>query len=549
LAAYDLELAVFPERIEQLRQLIESEGYGAEALVSAQSCTFYDSADHKLRRHGLSLCLRETGGRHAQIVESYDSASGSFLSLSQWEDAITGDRPDFAAPETGPRLRDVVFADELRPLFTTALSQTRITLAPTAETRVELTINEGEIRSAEGDSSEPICEIGLTLMAGDPGAVYDLALRLLEHAPLRIETRSAAERGYRLLAADRGSAPVTQAGPIALRDSMTVESALQGIGRNCITHLLRNGPAAMVGQAEGVHQMRVAARRLRAALSAVKPMIPAKHYGRIVGELKWLAGVLGPARNWDVFAMDLLEPVGRALSAERDLKRLTEVTELRRRAAYESVKEVIESERYTATMLRLGRWFETCGWRDQPASERAALLFATISDVAPGLMERRWRQTRKRSRQFGKLSPGERHKLRIALKKLRYTMEFLEDLFDKSEVKAMAKRLKPLQEDLGHMNDLMTAHDLVEEIARHVNESGREISRAGGMVLGWHDRGLADSEPSIRKDVRRLRRVKPFWPRVQLPFDGEARPVPGPAEVNAGSKADGAIGSNASVDS
>jgi CHAD domain-containing protein len=226
------------------------------------------------------------------------------------------------------------------------------------------------------------------------------------------------------------------------------------------------------------------------------------------------------------------------------LKPLTEAAEQRRRAAYVCVKEVIESERYTATMLRMAQWFESRGWRDQPASEQAALLFATISDIAPGLMERRWRQTRKRSRQFAKLSPSQRHKLRIALKKLRYTMEFLEDLFDKEEVKALAKQLKPLQEDLGHMNDLKTAHELVDEVSRHINEGGSEISRAGGMVLGWHDRGLVDSEPGIRKEVRRLRRAKPFWPRVQLPLDGHAEAPPGPTEAMADPKSSDAAGSD-----
>jgi triphosphatase len=217
-----------------------------------------------------------------------------------------------------------------------------------------------------------------------------------------------------------------------------------------------------------------------------------------------------------VFAASLLRPVERALPVEADLKRLAEAAEQRRRVAYEGLKEAIGSQRYTATMLRLAQWFEVRGWRDQPASEQAALLFAAIGDVAPGLIERRWRRTRERSRQFGKLSQEQRHRLRITLKKLRYTIEFLEDLFDHGEVKALERRLKPLQDDLGQLNDITTAHALVEEVSRHVNEGGNEISRAGGIVLGWHDRGLTDREPKLRKEVRRLRRTKPFWPRTGL---------------------------------
>ena len=512
----ELKLAAFPEHIPQLRQALESMGIISVAPTLTLNSVYYDSANLKLRRKELSLRVREYEGQHFQTLKSSNFTSGNHLSRDEWEDVIDGDRPDLAAAQTGPRLYDAVFSEKLLPQFKTTVRRTAIALEPRPSTRIEAAFDEGEIRGAEGDVSDPLCEIELELKSGDTAAIYDVALRLLDVAPLRIETRSKAERGYRLVAADGGPMPAVHASPVALRGSMTVEGVLQNIGRSCISHLLRNEPAALSGQTEGVHQMRIAARRLRAALSALKAMIPAEHYSWTLEELKWLAGMLGPARDWDVFAANLLRPVERALPVEADLKRLAEAAEQRRRVAYERLKEAIGSQRYTATMLRLAQWFAGRGWRDQPASEQAALLFAAIGDVAPGLIERRWRRTRKRSRQFGKLSQEQRHRLRITLKKLRYTIEFLEDLFDHGEVKALERRLKPLQDDLGQLNDITTAHALVEEVSRHVNEGGNEISRAGGIVLGWHDRGLTDREPKLRKEVRRLRRAKPFWPRTGL---------------------------------
>jgi triphosphatase len=513
----ELKLSTLSEHIGSLTQAIESMGISSSPAVSTLKASYYDSADLKLWRQGLSLRVRDEDGRQVQTLKSSDFHGGDLLSRGEWEDVIVGDRPDLAAPETGPRLRDLVLSNELRPLFKTIVRRTVIALEPRPSTRIAAAIDEGEIRAAgSSDASESLCEIELELKDGDPAAIYDVAIRLIGVAPLRIETRSKAARGYRLVAADGGADSAVYASRIVLHGSMTVESVLQSVGRSCITHLLRNEPAALAGQAEGVHQMRVAARRLRAALSALKPMIPADQYQWALGELKWLAGILGPPRNWDVFAASLLKPVERALPAEGDLKRLAEVAEQRRREAYKFAKAGIESERYTATMLRLARWFEARGWRDQPASEQVALLFATIGDVAPGLIERRWRRTRKGTRQFGKLSQEQRHKLRIALKKLRYTIEFLEDLFNHGKVKTLEKRLKPVQEDLGHLNDIRTAHLLVEEASRHVNEGGNEISRAGGIVLGWYDRGLIDHESKLRRDVRRLRRAKPFWPPTEL---------------------------------
>jgi CHAD domain-containing protein len=343
--------------------------------------------------------------------------------------------------------------------------------------------------------------------------LYELALQLLEVAPLRIEARSKAERGYRQSSADDRGLPAVHAAPIALDSGMTVEAVLQAIGRACLHHLQRNVAAALTGEADAIHQMRVALRRLRSVLSAAKIMLPPAQYRWALKELKWLADSLGPARNWDVFKSALFATVERALPKDADLKRLGEVAERQRQAAYEGAREAILSRRYTSSLLRLLLWLETRGWRDQPASEQAAQLFAPIGQAAPGFVEHRWRQVRKRSKRFDEMSQQQRHRLRIALKKFRYTIEFLDCLFDDDDVKAMTKRLKPLQDDLGYQNDVRTARDLVAEMARHINEGGNDVSRAGGMVLGWHDHGMVEQEPKLRKHIRRLRRTEPFWPR------------------------------------
>jgi triphosphatase len=64
------------------------------------------------------------------------------------------------------------------------------------------------------------------------------------------------------------------------------------------------------------------------------------------------------------------------------------------------------------------------------------------------LVKRRLRQARKRSRRFGELSQQQRHKLRIALKKLRYTIDLRSSLFDRKRVKRLEKLLRPLQTTL-----------------------------------------------------------------------------------------------------
>jgi CHAD domain-containing protein len=257
--------------------------------------------------------------------------------------------------------------------------------------------------------------------------------------------------------------------------------------------------------------MRVAVRRLRSALLALKRPLQKKHYRWASEQLRWLAHALAPVRNLDVFAVSLVRPVTQTLSTGLDFERIIDATERRRRAALDQAKEVILSERYTESMLRMLQWFAAHGWRDQRISEHAVVLLAPIADVAPDLIERHHRKARKRSKRFEQLTATERHRLRIALKHLHYTVEFLGSLFDKDQVRTFLKCLKSLQDDLGYANDVRVAYDLVDQISEATNQDTRAINRAGGIVLGWHERLLADRNPKIRKHVRRFRRLDPFW--------------------------------------
>jgi CHAD domain-containing protein len=300
-------------------------------------------------------------------------------------------------------------------------------------------------------------------------------------------------------------------GPIMLDPSMTVETALERVGRRCLTHLLSNEPATLAGEPEGIHQMRVAIRRLRSTLSALERELQMKHYGWVSEELKWFTHALGPVRNWDVFAAYLVPPVTKALSAGLDLEHLIGATKRQRRVAFDNAKQDIVSERYSRSMLRLLRWFIAREWRDQQMSECTALLSAHIVEVAPDLIERHHRKARKRSKGFEDLTATQRHKLRIAVKHLHYTIEFLGTLFHKGQVRKFVKFLKSLQDDLGHENDVRVAYDLVAQFQETTDHDAGAINRAGGIVLGWHKRDLADREPKIKRHIRRFRKLNPFW--------------------------------------
>jgi triphosphatase len=471
--------------------------------------TYYDTAAGRLNREGLTLQVRKQNGQYTQIVARTDLKGESPLARCEWEDFIDGERPDLRAPNSSGHLPEALSEDELGARFTTTMQRTIFMLEPDASTQIVGAVDKGQIRAAESGPTEPIYEVELQLKRGDPAALYGTGLRLLEIAPLRIELCSKAERGCRLLESTTGKPQAQHSLPFGLKPDMTVEESLQKIGLGCLRLYLRNELAALADVSDGVHQMRVAVRRLRSAVATMKRMLPEDQYDWVSRELRWMANILAPARNWDVFSSSLLAPVRDALPTDQDLTELSRICEDERQSAHQRADAAIRSRQYTSALLKLSQWFASCSWRNQPVSQQSALLMAPIGIVAPSLIGRRYKKVKEAADEFDELTPQQRHEFRITVKTLRYTIEFLKDLFDSGQIAEFVQRLKPLQDDVGYANDVRVAHELLADL--QVSKEDVAIARAAGVVLGWHDRGLADLDRKLRKHVRRLRRLRPFW--------------------------------------
>jgi inorganic triphosphatase YgiF len=233
--------------------------------------TYYDTAPASLKRAGVALRVQEQNRRYIQTVIATSVSGVLPLSCGECEDVIDSERPDPHAPNSSAHLPETLGEAELLVQFTGVFRRTLFVLEPDGSTQIECALDEGELRTAASDRTEPICEVGLQLKRGDPAALYATGLRLLEIAPLRIEIRSEAERGYDLLGGTIDKPQVEHTPPFDLKPDMTVEESLQRIGRGCLTMLLRNEATALADVPEGVHQIRVAVRRLRSTELTLYP--------------------------------------------------------------------------------------------------------------------------------------------------------------------------------------------------------------------------------------------------------------------------------------
>ena len=220
---------------------------------------------------------------------------------------------------------------------------------------MELAIDEGVIKAGANGTvrEEPVCEAEFKLLSGDASAMLKLALEVCESYDARPAHLSKAERGYALARPALKPKP-EKAAPIQLGRGMTVGEAFQAIVRDTLEHLLRNQPPTLAGHPEGIHQTRVAMRRLRAALQAFKRLLPYRERKAFNGEFRWFQQRLAPARDWHVFLTEilpLLEAEGSA-GAEQ-IRRLRRTAQNERRRATKAALEHLESRPLHAAHPRI----------------------------------------------------------------------------------------------------------------------------------------------------------------------------------------------------
>jgi len=199
----------------------------------------------------------------------------------------------------------------------------------------------------------------LEVQAGDPAELFDFALQLLDAVPMRLSRASKGDRGYALVAA--APAEAVRAEPLGLADEASAKTVFQCIVENCLTQIFANEQGVVSSpDPESVHQMRVGLRRLRAALDIYRSLIACPP--GLENEIKWIAGELGPARDWEVLAHTTLgEAFAGApgdVGADAVLAAANEVAaSARKRAA-----DAVSSERYTRLILELNHWLVSAQW-------------------------------------------------------------------------------------------------------------------------------------------------------------------------------------------
>jgi len=267
-----------------------------------------------------------------------------------------------------------------------------------------------------------------------------------------------------------------------------------------LRELRRNVPGTLEGRdPEFLHDMRVATRRIRAALRLFRDELGREPAGRLRSEFGWLGKLLGSARDLDVFGMRLPAQLARVEADPVSAARILELVEARRAEARAELGLALRSERYRGLVGELDRF--SAGERRENALLREAREAAGKRCRKALSRVRRWRETDDPA-----VSADALHRLRIDLKHLRYASEFFLDGFG-VDARGALRRIVAFQDCLGTHNDAVVGMQLLEYLAAGLDPA-RDDCRALLLVLG----ALVEVE---RQDAAQARtRFRHMWPKL-----------------------------------
>jgi len=249
-----------------------------------------------------------------------------------------------------------------------------------------------------------------------------------------------------------------------------------------------------------IHQLRVAARRLRVALRLFGRMLPSTDAARFGAELRWFASSLGDARDLDVYAesfkayLQALAPEQRGELSGYQLYLRRERAEARARAA-----AAVVSPRAAALLARLEQ-FAAAG-----PSAGALRRWGSVSvrdAVRRGIARSVGRVRRLGSELTTRARPAELHGLRIKVKRLRYELEFFANVYP--PLKEPATECKALQDLLGTHQDVYAALARLRRYAALNRKQGTDAALPPALVE------LRKQQLALAREVRRSFRAQ--WP-------------------------------------
>lgn len=455
--------------------------------------SYFDTADWRLGRAGYVLRTRRRAGRdEATLKDLAPPADGLRRRLEVNEPLASAGLANLdPGGPVGRRVKALVGARELVQVLDVSTRRRSYALEVRGTAVGEVALDDTVIVSGAERHRIRLQRVEVEVIPAWVDSLSPLVEHLRRDCGLQPASLSKFEAG--MLGAGVVLGGPASPPPVSVSSTSTVgELAFAVLARDAAAMVAHEAGTRLGDDIESLHQMRVATRRMRAALSLFVAVLPVRAV-RLHDELGWLAGVLGTVRDLDIQLANLdswtEELAGAHRQALDELGALLTTDHERARAA---LLDALDSRRYDRLVSGLKAMLDQGPLRRGSASQLAAL------EILPELIGERHSEAEKavrRAHRTGLLTDF--HRLRIRCKRLRYAIEFTGDLYG-GDVKAYARQVATLQDQLGLIQDAETAAVRLEQIA--LGEGGASLPRATVFAMGLvAQRRIVEAENRLAK--------------------------------------------------
>jgi triphosphatase len=438
--------------------------------------TYADTDDWRLYRAGYSLRLRVGHGGTEATMKSLSAGANGLRDRTEIAEPLPAGSLETLPASAGPvgrRVRAVAGSHAIRPRFQVRTRRQTYLVSSNGSAAAEVALDTTTI-PVEGREPARLLRVEVETNGVSTPDLADFVGKMRDACGLTPASMSKFEAG--LLARSLAPQRSLDLGSLEISRESSVEELAFAVLRQHFAALLRKEGGTRLGEdPEQLHDMRVATRRVRAAIALFEAVLPAEVVG-LREELGWVASALGAVRDLDVL-IEQLEKWGRPAQRldDRAVDAVAGVLSADRDQARANLVQTLDSPRYERLLAEL-----TAVLRHGPVSASPSSRVAAV-DAAPSLIKERYRKVRRGGRRIDRTSrPADYHRLRIRAKRLRYALQFLAPIYGK-EVTALIRRTVRLQDLLGAHQDAEVAVARFEAI---VAEEGNDLSPAAAFAMG-----------------------------------------------------------------
>ena len=467
---------------------------------------YFDTDDWRIGRAGYVLRVRRRGRRaEATLKDLSPPEDGLRRRLELTEPLAASGLAGLGDDGTvGRRVSALAGTRRLKQVLEVHTHRRSFELALNGEHVAELALDDTVVSTSSERRQLRLQRVELEVAPAFVDAIQPLVEQLRRQCGLRPATLSKFEAG--LMAAGIRIPGLPDLGPTAVAKESTTGELAYATLRKDAAAMLAHEPGTRLGEdIEALHQMRVATRRMRAALGLFASVLPLRAV-RIREELGWLAAQLGVVRDLDIQLGRIGEwQAGLPEDSHRAIGELAQLFDSHRHQARRALLAALDSRRYERLVNGLVTMLEQGPSRRSLAAR--ALAVSAVPDLIGNAHHKAVRAAR-RARRSG--LAVDFHRLRIRCKRLRYSLEFSGELYD-GEVKRFAKTVAGLQDELGLMNDATVASERLAAIA--TTAEGEALSHSAVFLMGGvAERYRAEAEHRLNKLTPPLRALKgPQW--------------------------------------